>query len=197
MNFTEARNYTLNRLIKELPANLFYHDLNHTLDVCKAIDELCEEENIRGEDLILLKTAGIMHDIGFIEQYFNNEPVAVRIAMEVLPSFDYSDEQIRIISNLILATRVPQKPNNLLEMVICDADLDYLGRSDFFIISDSLKREWMANGIVSSADEFNRKQVDFFHQHHYFTRSAREKRNAQKQEHLKEIRKVLVTWNSD
>ena len=41
-----------------------------------------------------------------------------------------------LFSQLILATKVPQKPKNKLEKIICDADLDYLGREDFDNISD-------------------------------------------------------------
>ena len=35
------------------------------------------------------------------------------------------------------ATKIPQTPLTKLEEIICDADLDYLGREDFFEISRS------------------------------------------------------------
>ncbi|MGK7390502.1 MAG: HD domain-containing protein [Candidatus Cyclobacteriaceae bacterium M2_1C_046] len=191
MNYTGAKKYALDRLKNELPENLFYHHVHHTLDVCQAIENIANAERINGEDLTLLKTAGIFHDLGFVVQYMDNEPVAVEIAKEVLPSFKYSDEQIKIICDLILATKIPHNPQTHLEMIICDADLDYLGREDFHSISQSLMKEWLANGLVKTEEEFNRKQVSFFNMHQYYTQTAKKRREALKKKHLSEIKSLL------
>jgi hypothetical protein len=74
---------------------------------------------------------------------------------------------------------------------MCDADLDYLGRMDFFDISQTLKQEWMEFGLISSDQEWNQKQVIFFQQHHYFTRTAQQQREALKNQHLMELQKLL------
>ena len=192
MNFQGAKQYALDRLSKELSSNLYYHHVDHTLDVCNAVEQIAKEEGVDQEELVLLKTAGVFHDIGFIEQYANNEPLAAEIAREVLPQFDYSPQQIEKIANLILATKVPQEPKNHLERIICDADLDYLGRNDFHKISSSLMKEWMAYGLVDSEEEFNQKQIAFFKAHHYFTKTAREKRTQLKEKHFKEVKKLSV-----
>lgn len=191
MKFYEAKDFILNQLGKELPKNLFYHGLHHTIDVCDAADALADAENIKDESLVLLRTAALFHDCGFMKQYLNNEPIAVTFAEENLPSFGYNREQINTIGRIILATRVPQVPNGHIEEIMCDADLDYLGRDDFFAISETLKREWLAYGIVQTEEEFNRKQVQFFSQHHYFTQTSRDLRNAKKQEHLKELKRRI------
>jgi uncharacterized protein len=188
MNFEEAKDYILSRLKKELPKNLFYHGFHHTLDVCKAVDELAFSERINGEDLILLRTAAVFHDSGFLQQYLNNEPIAVSIAEQKLPAFNYSSEQIRKIGHVILSTCIPQRPTNHIEQIMCDADLDYLGRDDFFEISETLKQEWLAYGLISSDEEYNEKQLKFFQQHHYFTQTAKQKRELKKQKHLLELR---------
>lgn len=191
MHFQKARTYVLSRLQKELPANLYYHGLHHTLDVCQAIEELARCENVSGDDLILLRTAGLYHDIGFVEQYRNNEPLASRIARESLPEFGYSPAQIDIICFIILATQIPQRPVTHLEMIMCDADLDYLGRKDFYEISDTLFKEWEEFGIVGSLEEWNCRQLDFFQQHQYFTKTAKAKREALKLKHFKELKRML------
>lgn len=190
MQYQRARAYALSRLQQELPANLFYHGLHHTLDVCRAAEELAAGEALSPEELLLVQTAAIYHDVGFIEQYLNNEPIAAQIARETLPAFGYSAQQISIICNIILATRVPQQPQNLLEQIVCDADLDYLGREDFFEISETLRREWLAFGLISSTEDWNCTQIRFFQNHHYFTRTAREKREARKQQHLTDIQQL-------
>ena len=191
MKFNEAKDFILKRLDKELLPNLFYHGLHHTKDVCQAADELAFAENVHGESLLLLRTAAAFHDSGFTREYLNNEPLAVSLAEQHLPQFGYTPAQIKTIGGIILSTCIPQRPTCHIEEIMCDADLDYLGRDDFFAISETLKEEWLAYAIVSSEEEFNIKQVKFFTQHAYFTRTAKERREAKKQEHLIELKKRI------
>lgn len=188
MKFEAAKEYILNRLKKELPKDLYYHGIHHTMDVCSAVDQLAMAEHVNGEDLLLLKTAAVFHDSGFLSQYLNNEPIAVLIAAEKLPSFGYSPEQIKRVGDIILSTCVPQQPSNHIQQIMCDADLDYLGRDDFFEISETLKQEWFAYGLIQSDEEYNEKQLRFFQDHHYFTSTARRIREPKKQQHLLELR---------
>jgi uncharacterized protein len=53
----------------------------------------------------------------------------------------YSNKKIEIIEKIILATSPNNTPKNILEKIIKDADLDNLGREDFFEKSHSLKKE--------------------------------------------------------
>lgn len=192
MQYRKAKAYALSRLQQELPKNLYYHGLHHTLDVCQAVDELAAAEKLTEEELLLVRTAALYHDIGFVEQYMNNEPIAARIARETLPAFGYTPGQIETICSIILATTIPQKPLNHLEQILCDADLDYLGRDDFFDIAETLRLEWQEFGLVSSVEEWNCKQIRFFQLHHYFTRTAKEKRDPLKKKHLAEIQHLLI-----
>ena len=80
MKFEEAKSYILSRLRHELPTDLYYHGLHHTLDVCESVEEPAQAEQINGDSLVLLKTAAVFHDSGFLERYVNNEPVAVTFA---------------------------------------------------------------------------------------------------------------------
>jgi predicted metal-dependent HD superfamily phosphohydrolase len=191
MHYQKAREYVLKRLEAELPQNLYYHCINHTLDVCKAAEELALCENVKEKDILLLQTAAVYHDIGFVVRYKNNEEVACQIASQTLPGFDYKPDDIEKICHMILATRIPQNPQTHLEQILCDADLDYLGREDFFEIAKTLKLEWMEFGLIESEQEWNQKQVHFFKQHHYFTKTAKEKREGLKNKHLLELIKLL------
>lgn len=183
MEFQKVREYILARLRSELPPNLYYHGYHHTIDVCAAVDELARQENVDGESVTLLRTAALFHDSGFINQYSDNEALAVKMAEEVLPAFGYSKGQIKVVAGIIMATQVPQRPTNVLEEIMCDADLDYLGRDDFFKISNSLMREWLEYGIVTSEAEYMTKQIRFFKEHQYFTRSAKMLRGPVKEQH--------------
>ena len=74
-------------------------------------------------------------------------------------------------------------------MVLCDADLDYLGRDDFFEISDRLKKEYIERGLVSNEIEFDKLQIEFLSAHKYFTKTSVLKREKQKERHLEFIKR--------
>jgi predicted metal-dependent HD superfamily phosphohydrolase len=142
--------------------------------------------------LFLLKTAALFHDAGFIHEYNKNEHLGVTMAKEILPNYGYTDKQLKIIEGLILATEIPQTPHNLLEMIMCDADLDYLGRDDFYEISDSLKNELIKFGKISGDRQWDQMQISFLEKHQYFTKSSIEVRQPEKLKRIEEIKARLI-----
>lgn len=194
INYRKAEKYIVERLEKELPSNLHYHDLRHTLDVCAAVERLALMEGIEGDDIFLLKTAALYHDAGFVKQYSNNEEIGADLAKEVLPRFGYTDEQIEVIHQLINATKIPHKPNNKLEEIICDADLDYLGGDEFHPIADKLKLELMEREMVKSDKQWDELQIKFLEAHHYFTQTAIKLRQPNKQKRIEEIKERLKNY---
>ena len=97
---------------------------------------------------------------------------------------------------MIMATRIPQSPTNLLEQIICDADLDYLGRNDFTPISENLYKEFMTFQIIPDNIVWDHIQIKFFESHHYFTKSAFDKRNEIKLKHLAML-KERSNWTNE
>jgi uncharacterized membrane-anchored protein YitT (DUF2179 family) len=55
---------------------------------------------------------------------------------------------------------------------LCDADLYYLGTSDYTALAEKLYQEWTNVGLIKSRHEWLDKQIKFLHAHHYFTSSA-------------------------
>lgn len=192
IQYKKAEQFILKLLSEQLPDGLFYHGLHHTLDVCDAAEKLAFLEGIEGEDVFLLKTAALFHDAGFTKEYAANEHIGVEMSKEILPQFGYSDKQVEIIEGLIMATRVPQRPETHLQKIICDADLDYLGRDDFHPIADTLKKELMAFGKITSDKEWDKIQVHFLEQHAYFTDSAKKYRAPKKAQHIEEVKRRLA-----
>ncbi len=187
-DFERAKQYALERLERELPETLYYHSVEHTRDdVVPAVARLAEMEGVEGAELLLLLTAAFYHDIGFIEQYNDHESASIRIASEALPHFGYTAEQIETISGMIMATRLPQSPQNLLEEILADGDLDNLGRDDFNERSQALRAELEALGVEQSEQEWHQRQLDFIQSHRYFTEAARRLRDAKKAENVKEL----------
>lgn len=196
MEFKEAKKYILNRLKTELPRHLSYHSVEHVKDVFEASKSIAKQEGIKGEDLKLLLTAALYHDSGFLISQKDHEKISSDIAREHLPRFGYNTEQIERICGMIMATKIPQAPKNQLEEIICDADLDYLGRDDFFKIGDKLFSELNIYGMINTEDEWNQLQVRFLENHHYFTKTALSSRKESKDQHLAAIKAKLSRTNS-
>ena len=189
LNYNKVKQFVLAKLEKELPENLYYHGPHHTRDVLQAAERIGRAEGLDPEELMLVKMAALLHDAGFLNKYWSNEPEGVKFAREILPSYGFTDSQIDIIDGMIMATRIPQNPTNHLEEILCDADLDYLGREDFEKISSTLQQELLDYGGIKSADDWDPIQVKFLSAHKYFTKTAKATRDNQKNAYLEAIRK--------
>jgi hypothetical protein len=198
MDFTGARDYIIDRMKKELKPSLTYHTIDHTLDMHRAAIRIMEMENYQNpHERMMIETAAIYHDTGMIISYNDHETQSVMIAGQVLPAFGYTSEEIDEIAGLILVTRLPQVPSTLPEQILCDADLDSLGRDDFFIQSFLLQLEWKLNGIrETNLEEWLRFEAGFFTNHHYFTKSERELRDSKKRKNQLEITTILERLKS-
>lgn len=192
MNYLKLETYVLNMLKKDLSPDLTYHHAEHTQDVLHAVVELGQSEKVTEDEMCLLKTAALFHDSGFLLGYHHHEMSSCNLAKEILPKYNYPEGDIKIICELIMATQVPQRPTNKLEEIICDADLDYLGRDDFDPISESLFLEFLTHNIVTDRNHWNKVQRSFFESHHYWTNTSKAKRAQLKAIHLDQIRSLIV-----
>jgi uncharacterized protein len=191
MQFQKAKAFILNKLEKELPKSLTYHTLAHVKDVCRAAENIALLEHISKYEMKLLLTGALFHDAGFIGRPDCHEEESCRIAAYYLPVYNYSSEEIERICGIIMATKIPQSPNNHLEEIICDADLDYLGRDDFFPISEDLYAEFTQAGLVHNENDWNKLQVKFFESHRFFTKAASALRQKKKGQHLAIIKSKI------
>ncbi len=192
MDFEKAKETVVSHLEKNLPADLFYHGIHHTLDVFDAALVIAENEKIdSADDLTLLKTAALLHDSGFTIDASKHEECGCDLARDILPACDYTDSQIDQICGMIMATKIPQQPLNLLECIICDADLDYLGRDDFFKIGDTLYQELKAYNKIQDVLQWNQLQISFLSNHRYHTLFSQGNREIKKQENLKVVQDTV------
>jgi len=90
-----------------------------------------------------------------------------------------------------MATKLPQTPHTLLESILADADLDYLGRDDFFTIGAKLFEEFTLSGAAGNKDEWNKKQVDFMENHCYFTHASTRLRRNNKEANIELVKAQL------
>jgi uncharacterized protein len=187
-----AEHYVFNRLHIELPDDLPYHGIHHTRDdVLPAVERLMALAKLDGESRLLLRTAALYHDVGYIEEYTENEPIGARIAAQSLPDFGYSPAQIAVIEGIILATQMPQAPQTPLQSLMCDADLDSLGREDYLEISHWLRDELALHGLAIPLTAWYKRQHMFLSQHTFFTEAARTLRRTKKLENIVLLERLL------
>ena len=178
--------HTIIDLLKEnLASFLTYHDWKHTEHVIKMAEYIGHKENRSEEDILLIKTAALFHDAGFINSISEkHEEVSIKMAKDKLPQFGYTKNEIEIIEGMIRATAIPQEPKTKLECVIADADLEYLGTNSFERIGANLYLEIKNSNPNLSITEWNEIQIKFLQNHQYHTSYCIQNREPVKQRNL-------------
>jgi len=152
-----------------LDENYSYHDLDHTKRVISAAVDIGRNYDLSEKDWRCLLTACLLHDYGFIESHVEHEKISAKLSSQILPKYGFSETDIQIINSLIIVTKLEEKPKNLLESIIRDSDLEYLGSEDFIKISPLLKKEWINCKVVKSDSEFYKIQYEFILNHSFYT----------------------------
>lgn len=196
MRYEEIYSVIIDKLENELPGRITYHNAAHTISVINAAVKLGEHEGISDKEMILLKTASLFHDTGFLNVINEHEEQSCIIARRYLPEYGYTKDDIREICTMIMATRLPQTPTNHLSEIICDADLFYLGTHKYSELAENLYEEFVSIGRIKSREDWPHMQEQFLRSHHYFTNSAREMCDENKLANLTAIRNNMMQKNT-
>jgi len=156
-----------------LAEELEYHCYDHTLDVIAASERIGRAMGVSDHEMALLKTAAAFHDCGFLNSYQEHEREGCSIMQDVLPRFGYDDDSMKQLREMVLATRVPQQPKDLLSKILCDADLEYLGGERYEEIASKLFRELKSNGSSMDDEQWLEVQIEFLKNHEYWTDYAK------------------------
>lgn len=189
INFRAVEQWVFKQL-SELSLALTYHGKHHTSGVLVVAKYLCVLEKISESDTLLVKTAALFHDIGFLFTYQNHEAKGCEVAREALPDFGYDKQQIEKICEMIMATKVPQSPQCILAQIVCDADLDYLGRDDYEEVSQSLVKEWKTFNAMPNLNDWTNIQIKFLESHRFYTLSSQKMRNKTKEKRIQQLKQI-------
>ncbi|HLC77655.1 MAG TPA: hypothetical protein VJH92_00860 [Candidatus Nanoarchaeia archaeon] len=182
-----VRDYVMKNM-KDLP----YHNFKHAEDVARVSRELAIKEGINSEGIFLLETAGYIHDIISEVGRKDNEERSIERGEYFLPTMGYTPSQVYRVKSLVMATKLPTNPKNLLERIICDADLDNLGREDFFEKNEALRQEF---GITDKKSWYQ-DSVNFLEGHNYYTRAARRYRGQMKSYNLAQLKQRITKYEN-
>ena len=199
-NLKGLYNYVIAMLEKDLSPHLTYHDVNHTREVVAAVEELSDAEHLSVEEHLLVYTAALFHDTGFLNSPDNHEEESCRLASLHLPAYLYTPEQVNEICDIIMATKAGAKPQGKLQEILCDADLYYLGTSSYAERCDKLYSELKYYKQLNNKKQWLHKQFNFLLAHKYYTQTAIQKLNDGKKKNIENVhlanRKVIQSMGT-
>lgn len=164
------------------PKENVYHNIVHIREVVEMTNIIAEASNVKGNDLDLVIAAAWLHDIGHIKTWENHEQLSAQYAREYLTSYNCTNKEIEIVEGCIMATSIPHNPKNLLEEIICDADVSHLGLDNFFEKSELLKQEFESRKHKTLSDFIWLKEnVDFISKTTFYTKYGKEVLEKQRQ----------------
>lgn len=155
-------------------AELTYHNLAHTQDVVRAADQLARHYQLSETDYLALMAAAWFHDTGqLVGAPEDHEERGADIAAKFLQQLDQSDSLVKSVKNCIRATKLPQSPQNLLEEILCDADLFHFGSDDYTSKQKLLRKEQeKLTGADIAGSDWRQQNINLLETHHYFTTYA-------------------------
>jgi predicted metal-dependent HD superfamily phosphohydrolase len=177
---------------------LVYHDQHHTEDVVAACMQIANHYQLNDSDFFVVVTAAWFHDTGYFEEIPGHEKHSAQLAGDYLADIQADPDVINNVKKCILATTMPQNPTNLLERIICDADLFHLGTTGFLERSNAMRKEVeKITGTDISKHEWRLKTISLMEQHHYHTDYCRLLLDAEKERNLLSLIKKEEEWKAE
>ena len=177
-------------LLENLPKKYTYHTIEHIRDVVKQAERIAKKEKVEKSVIQDIKLAAWLHDVGYIWEPARHEARGAEYATSILTEMKFPKSKISLITGMIMATKIPQSPKNQFEQIICDADLDYLGRDDYALNSNNLLQEIELTKKLKTKD-WLQIQEKFLNAHSYFTPTSQKLRNKSKRLTLSNIQEQL------
>jgi predicted metal-dependent HD superfamily phosphohydrolase len=185
-----VQKYVTKLFAEKLPKAYQYHNLSHTEDVVRGAREIAKAMNVTADEMQIVTLAAWFHDTGYTLSGNNHEAHGIKIAQAFLGKRNFPKEQIEQIVECIRATKMPQKPKSLLEKILCDADLLYLGKPRCIERAEFLRRELqnLRQEEISQID-WLKDSAQFFKKHRFHTSYVKSKYDPIRQKNLQRFLK--------
>jgi putative nucleotidyltransferase with HDIG domain len=194
----QTKQFVVNLMTTKLPEKFVYHNLEHTMDVVQAAEIIASHCNVPDRDFEVLLTAAYLHDIGYTKNNEKHEDHSITLAKEFLSQIGADQEYIDSVIGCIEATKMPQNPKNLIQKVLCDADLFHLSSGQYFEKAELLRHEFslIEQDPISESEWLDMSSV-FIDNHQYWTDYGKQTLAPQKAKNRKKIKKRLKALNDD
>lgn len=182
----KTKDHVSHLLTNKLPKQFIYHNNVHTQRVYKSTKEIIENSHFNEEEVLILKLAALLHDVGYIESRDGHEEASALIAIDFLSNENVPQHIIDQVAQTIRATKIDILPTNELEKTICDADASHFAKSYFEEASEYLRQELKLLNIADhSLDSWRACNIEMFTtQHQYYTKYAIKNWKPKKDNHL-------------
>ncbi len=177
---------------QKVPADLYvFHDIVHTENVVRAVQELMGAYDLSEEEREDLLLAAWFHDTGYDRGPQEHEQRSCAYARQFLHELHHLPKgRVERICSCILATKVPQQPQTLMEKILCDADLSHLGKRIYWERCGKIRQEIaLVQGRIMSDEEWIDFELEFMQKHHYHTPIAMELYEKRKQKYIRQLYK--------
>ncbi|MCD0488669.1 DUF5706 domain-containing protein [Pedobacter sp. MC2016-14] len=177
---------------------LIYHNLYHTEQVVKNTVKIANHYQLGDEDFFVVTAAAWFHDLGYLVEWKHHEDKGAEAAASFLNQLGVDSVLIEKVNACIIATRMPQQPHNLLEQIVCDADLYHLGSESFKERNKTMRKEAEAFcGKNIEKGTWRDKTILLFEAHHYHTDFAQQQLNDGKARNLQQLKDKAAAKEKD
>ncbi|MFD2035394.1 Pycsar system effector family protein [Belliella marina] len=169
-----------------------FHDITHTMQVVNATEEIAKHYKLENESYFTVIIAAYFHDLGYYTGgSVDHELRSAAIAQKYLEGKKVDLYTINAIKKCILSTKFPQSPSNLLEEIVCDADLFHLGNDNFLERDQLMKMEKDATcGGSDPTDDWANSLIGLMQSHSYHTDYVRQLLDDSKQRNIELLKKM-------
>lgn len=190
----ETAAYFIDFMDKHETSNLRFHNVTHTHEVVEAARQMGRYYKLDERDMTIVTIASYFHDTGYCGNgRENHESRSAELAEQFLMKHQADTTFIQAVKSCILATRLPQSPSNLLEEIVCDADLFHLGNVWFNSRDKLMRKEMEEAGCPFDKNEWRKGTIRLMENHHYHTSYCRERLEERKKQNIESLRKKEIT----
>ncbi len=188
----EVKEFVLEYFHTHHDSKLVYHNLDHTHSVVEATMQIANHYQLSDKDFFIVCTGAWFHDTGYFEDIQNHEQKGADLAVEFLKKQAVPADVRDSVMQVILSTKMPQRPTNLLENILCDGDLFHLGTEEFTDKRKLMHKEIaLIYGMDTSKKAWRIRDVEFLESQHYHTDYCILLLSDQKQKNIDKLRSKI------
>ncbi len=172
-------------------STLTFHNFAHTHDVVTHATKMAKHYGLDERETFVVTTASWFHDTGYYTGEANgHEQRGAEMAGGFLKNLGVKEELIQEVQKCIMATVMPQKPENLLQQIMCDADLYHFGTEQFsernMLMQEEVERK---TGCKIDNNNWRKATICLLESHFFKTGYGRELLEYGKKKNLERLKR--------
>ena len=155
--------------------HIIYHTLEHTQKVVTHVFEIASHYELSEKDLAVVDLAAWFHDVGHLyTSPAQHETKSVEIMTGFMEEQHADAGLIKDIAEVIMATKLTNEPEGLLQEIIRDADSYHFGTKEFKETNKLVKQENELRGLGTMTKDWASNTVEALKNHKFYTGYANE-----------------------